>query len=142
MRMISTRLFAIGLTAMLCLAGMKVMAADTIKPGEVWLDDRGQQIQAHGGGVIRLGDIFYWFGEDRSQTNARGKRYVSCYASKDLAHWQFRNQVLKLANVENLQRGWALERPKVFYNEKTKKYVMYFHLDGSLPGENPGYNFA
>ncbi|HEX9045454.1 MAG TPA: family 43 glycosylhydrolase, partial [Verrucomicrobiae bacterium] len=47
-----------------------------------------------------------------------------------------------LGNVEHLLRGWVLERPKVFYNELTKKYVMYFHLDGALPGETPGYNFA
>jgi hypothetical protein len=35
-----------------------------------------------------------------------------------------------------------VERPKVFYNEKTKKFVMYFHLDGALPGEHRGYNLA
>jgi hypothetical protein len=35
-----------------------------------------------------------------------------------------------------------LERPKVFYNAKTKKYVMYMHIDGALPGEKKGYNFA
>ena len=143
MRKVNFRLLAIGVAAMACFVGMKASAAvDTIKPGAVWLDDRGQPIQAHGGGVIQLGDTFYWFGEDRTQTNTRAKRFASCYASKDLVHWQFRNQVLKLGNVENLQHGWALERPKVFYNAKTKKYVMYFHLDGALPGETPGYNFA
>ena len=143
MRKVNFRLLAIGVAAMACFVGMKASAAvDTIKPGAVWLDDRGQPIQAHGGGVIQLDDTFYWFGEDRTQTNTRAKRFASCYASKDLVHWQFRNQVLKLGNVENLQHGWALERPKVFYNAKTKKYVMYFHLDGALPGETPGYNFA
>jgi len=30
----------------------------------------------------------------------------------------------------------VLERPKVFYNKKTRKYVMYFHLD------NASYKFA
>lgn len=142
MRKMSFKLLVI-IVAMVCLAGMTAGAAfQTIKPGDVWLDDRGQQIQAHGGGVIQLGDTFYWYGEDRSPTNVPGKRYVSCYASKDLAHWQFRNQVLQLGNVENLQRDWVLERPKVFYNAKTKKYVMYFHLDGALPGETQGYNVA
>src|SRR5258708_554389 len=83
-------------------------AAETIKPGEIWPDDRGQHIQAHGGGVIKFDDTYYWFGEDRSRDNDRSLRYVSCYASKDLTHWTFRNQILKLANVEQLQRGWAL----------------------------------
>jgi len=104
-------------------------APQTIRPGEVWPDDRGQHIQAHGGGVIKLGDVYYWFGEDRSQGLDRAKRYVSCYASKDLAHWTFRNQVIKMSAPENLGPGWVLERSKVFYNTKTKKCVMYAHLD-------------
>jgi hypothetical protein len=36
--------------------------SEVIKPGEAWFDDRGQQIQAHGGGIIRLKDTYYWFG--------------------------------------------------------------------------------
>ncbi len=100
-----------------------------IKPGELWLDDRGKHVQAHGGGIIKLDDTYYWFGEDRSQDNERGKRFVACYASTNLASWTFRNQVLKQSDPENLGRGWVLERPKVFHNPKTKKFVMYFHLD-------------
>jgi hypothetical protein len=117
-------------------------AAETIKPGEVWPDDRGEHIQAHGGGVIKLGDTFYWFGEDRARENPRGTRCVSCYASKDLAHWTHRKQVLKAASLEDFKRGWILERPKVFYNAKTKKYVMYMHIDGPGPGRSRGYDLA
>ena len=104
-------------------------APETIRPGEPWLDDRGQHLQAHGGGILKLGETFYWFGEDRGQANARDRRYVGCYSSTDLAHWKFRNQVVKLADPENLGRGWILERPKVFYNAPTKKFVLYAHLD-------------
>jgi hypothetical protein len=71
-----------------------------IQPGEIWPDDRGRHIQAHGGGIIKLGDTFYWFGEDRTRDNERGRRYVSCYSSKNLADWTFRNQVLRLADPE------------------------------------------
>lgn len=100
-----------------------------IRPGEVWPDDRGQHIQAHGGGILKLGDTYYWFGEDRSATNARIKRCVACYSSTNLAQWMFRNQVVHLTDPENLGRGWVLERPKVFYNDKTHKFVMYAHID-------------
>jgi hypothetical protein len=120
-------------TALACLP---VSAAELFKPGEVWPDNRGQHVQAHGGGLLKLGDTFYWFGEDRSQTNPRGRCYVSCYASTNLAQWTFRNQVVKLADPENLGRGWILERPKVFYNAVTKKFVMYAHID------NGSYKFA
>jgi hypothetical protein len=106
-------------------------AADplTIQPGALWLDQRGQHIQAHGGGITKVGDSYYWFGEDRGQGLDPAKRYVGCYSSKDLVHWTFRNQVLKQSDPENLGPRWVLERPKVFYNAKTRKYVMYVHLD-------------
>jgi hypothetical protein len=122
-----------------CLAAK---SAETFTPGELWPDNRGQHIQAHGGGILKVGDTFYWFGEDRGQTNERGLRCVSCYASTNLAQWTFRNQVVKLANPENFGRGWVLERPKVFYNAKTKKFVMYMHIDGPLPGQRGGYGLA
>jgi hypothetical protein len=108
-----------------------------IRPGAPWLDNRGQEIQAHGGGVLQMGRTYYWFGEDRSRDNDPEYRYVACYSSKDLAHWNFRGQVVKLADPEDLGRGWVLERPKVFYNGKTKKFVMYAHIDGK-----GGYQFA
>jgi hypothetical protein len=101
----------------------------TIKPGEVWPDNRGQHIQAHGGGIIKLNGAYYWFGEDRSQGLDPAKRYVSCYFSPDLAHWTFRNQVIQITDPENFGPRWVLERPKVFYNARTKKFVMYMHVD-------------
>lgn len=100
-----------------------------IQPGAVWLDNRGKQIQAHGGGILKIGATYFWFGEDRTQGLDPTLRYVACYSSKDLAHWTFRNQVLKLADPENFGPRWLIERPKVFYNAKTKKFVMYTHLD-------------
>ena len=139
----NVRHFIIPIVLSVFLGTIAVFAApDLIKPGEPWLDDRGKTIQAHGGGVIQQGNTYYWFGEDRSRSNDASKRYVSCYASQDLVHWQFRRQVLVLTNVENLQPDWALERPKAFYSAKTGKYVLYFHLDGAKAGENFGYNLA
>jgi hypothetical protein len=101
----------------------------TIQPGELWPDDRGQHVQAHGGGIIKYGDTYYWFGEDRTRGLPRDKRYVACYSSTDLAHWTFRHQVVALAPPEDLGRGFILERPKVFYNALSNKFVMYAHID-------------
>jgi hypothetical protein len=112
-------------------AGPLFAASGIIKPGEPWLDNRGQRIQAHGGGVIVWKGVYYWFGEDRSQTNAPEKRYVACYSSKDLVRWKFRRQVLALADPEHLGPQWVLERPKVFPNLRTGKFVLYAHLDDS-----------
>ncbi|MHB1023589.1 MAG: family 43 glycosylhydrolase [Acidobacteriaceae bacterium] len=107
-----------------------------IRPGAVWLDNRGQQIQAHGGGILLHKGTYYWFGEDRSVTNHPAKRSVACYASKDLVHWKFRRQVLAVSSVDGISKGLILERPKVFYNATTHKFVLYAHLDG------PGYKVA
>ncbi len=114
----------------------------TIRPGELWPDDRGKHVQAHGGGIIKLADTYFWFGEDRSRDNDPGKRYVACYSSQDLVHWTFRNQVLALADPEGFGPRWVLERPKVFYNAATRKYVLYMHIDGQLRGTTSGYSIA
>jgi len=100
-----------------------------IHPGAPWLDNNGNHIQAHGGGIIKIKDTYYWYGEERRQGLDTAFRYVSCYASKDLMHWTFKGDVLKLSDPEKLGHHWVLERPKVYYNKKSKKYVMYFHLD-------------
>ena len=115
-------------------------SAQTIRPGEPWLDDRGKAIQAHGGGILKRGNTYYWFGEEREQGLDPDRRYVGCYSSKDLVHWKFRNLVLKQPDPEGFGPKWLLERPKVFYNAKTKKYVMYMHIDGPLNGR--GYALA
>lgn len=114
----------------LCLlTGTALFAQNTIHPGEVWLDNNGKHIQAHGGGIIKMGKTYYWYGEERSQGLDTNYRYVSCYASKDLANWEFRGDVLKMSDPDTLGPHWVLERPKVFYNRKTKQYVMYMHID-------------
>ena len=105
--------------------------ANVVQPGMIWLDNRSKEIQAHGGSIIRQRELYFWFGEDRSPTPFPAKRSVACYSSKDLVHWTFRNRVLTLSDPEHLGNGWVLERPKVFYNRGTQKFVMYLHIDDS-----------
>ena len=118
-----------------------VAQKNVIRPTEIWPDKSGNHIQAHGGGIIKVGSIFYWYGEERRQGLDASFHYVSCYSSKDLVNWKFQGDVLKLADPDSIGKNWVLERPKVFYNAKTKKYVMYMHLDGPKGGK-PGYVYA
>jgi glycosyl hydrolase family 43 len=111
------------------LFSLTARAAETIRPGEIWPDDRGEHIQAHGGGILKFGDTFYWFGEDRAQNLDGRSGHVSCYSSTNLTDWKFCKDVLNLAAPTNFGRRLILERPKVFYNAPTKKFVMYFHMD-------------
>lgn len=118
-----------GLFLLMLMAAIPSFAASGIvKPGDRWLDDHGRQIQAHGGGITYWKGVYYWFGEDRSQTNDPDKRYVACYSSRDLVHWKFRRQI-GFADPEHLGSHWVLERPKVFANPRTHKFVLYAHLD-------------
>lgn len=118
-----------------------------IRPGETWPDTDGKHIQAHGGGIIKVGKTYYWYGEERRQGLDTSYRYVSCYSSTDLMNWKNRGDVIELAKPDTVLQGnkWVLERPKVFYNAKTKTYVMYMHIDGSVKGVSryPGaYDYA
>jgi hypothetical protein len=117
-------------------------AGDWIRPGEVWPDTDGRPIQAHGGGILAEGGLFYWFGEDRTPGLDPSRRYVACYASADLVHWRFRRRVLALGDVEGLGPTRILERPKVYHNAATGAYVMYFHVDGPVPGVPGDYGAA
>ena len=60
-----------------------------MKNGVILYDDRGEVLHAHGGYMLYENGYFYWFGENRT-----GDIRVSCYRSKDLEHWEFRNHVL------------------------------------------------
>ncbi|PKQ66012.1 hypothetical protein BZG01_12710 [Labilibaculum manganireducens] len=111
---------------------------ELIEPGKLWPDKDGNHIQAHGGGVIKIKNTYFWYGEQRSQGLDPNYRYVSCYSSKDLMNWKFRGNVLKMTAPDSLASNWVLERPKVFYNEKTGKCVMYFHIDVNYGIANMG----
>jgi beta-xylosidase len=111
--------------------------------GERFLDTAGQPVNAHSAGVLRHGDDYYLYGEIKQgrtwlvertgwecyRVDAGG---VSCYRSKDLRTWE--NLGVALATVPNdkfhdLHPSRVIERPKVIYNEKTGKFVMWMHVD-------------
>jgi hypothetical protein len=132
--------------SLFCQLASAQMKGDTIKPTEIWPDDHGNHIQAHGGGIIKVKDTYYWYGEERAKGLDTGFKYVSCYQSKDLVNWKFNGDIkLKNPYPDSLQR-WIMERPKVYYNAKNKQYVMYFHLDGGARDAtgkfHSGYYFA
>ena len=102
-----------------------------IVPGAVWRDESGDIIQAHGAGMIKVGDTFYWFGEDK--THGFQFQNFKCYSSKDLVHWKFESNALPMQPNGDMGPNRVGERPKVLYNKITKKYVMYAHC------ESPNY---
>ena len=103
------------------------------QPGKDWLDTEGKLIEAHATGILKQGDTYFWYGENKSKgnTNLVG---ISCYSSKDLLNWKNEGVVLAAADMPSdfnaaITKDAVCERAKVIYNAKTKKYVMWMHLD-------------
>lgn len=115
------------------------------RPKEIWPDTEGNHINAHGGGIMKHGDTYYWYGEYKVgetilpewatwecyRTDVTG---VSCYSSKDLLNWKFEGVALKAVPDDpesDLHPSKVIERPKVIYNAKTKKFVMWVHAESA-----------
>ena len=111
-----------------------------IKSGELWRDDSGRHINAHGGGIMKYGDTYYWFGEHKADTTSSAMVGVMCYASEDLVNWRNMGVALSVSDERgsDIERGCVLERPKVIHNPVTGKFCMWFHLE--LKGQ--GYRAA
>ena len=88
-------------------------------PGEVWQDEQGVAINAHGGGILLVGDTYYWFGEHKEAgKEGLARRGVHCYSSKNLYDWKDEGIALAVSEEPGspIEKGCILERPKVIYN--------------------------
>jgi hypothetical protein len=106
---------------------------NSLQPGEVWPDNHGVHLNAHGGGVLFYGGVYYWFGEHKIEGEAGNAAHVGVhvYSSTDLYNWRDEGIALKVSDDPKspIVRGCILERPKVIFNPHTKKFVMWFHLE-------------
>ena len=111
--------------------------------GEIRNDTNGNPINAHGAGMLFDQGKYFWYGEIKKgktwlvpnsdwecyRVNVGG---ISCYSSQNLIDWTYEGVALApntTDSTNDLHLSKVLERPKVIYNEKTKKYVMWFHVD-------------
>jgi hypothetical protein len=101
----------------------KATKRSTIVNGEDLTDTQGKIINAHGGGFLKVGNYFYWIGENRHDDVL-----VSCYRSSNLLNWEFRGDLLTRQSNPELADA-NIERPKVIYNTKTKQFVMWMHYE-------------
>lgn len=114
----------------------------SFRPGKIWYDTNGKVINAHGGGILYYKGVYYWFGEDKitGPIGNTAQVGVHCYASTDLYNWKDEGIALPVSDNprSDITKGCILERPKVIFNKKTHKFVMWFHLE--LKGH--GYSSA
>lgn len=122
--LVAILLVSAGLVAIAARAA--IAAPVTITNGIQFTATNGSIVHAHGGGVLKVGNYYYWFGENRTSDNKFFA--VSVYRSTDLKSWEFRNNVLTQSSHSELA-GANIERPKVMYNASTGKYVMWMHKE-------------
>lgn len=121
------------------------------KNNTVWTDTENQPIQAHGGGLLRVEDTWYWYGENKSGPTSVYHRPdgesvarvdfvgVSGYRSKDLMRWEPMGVVLEASSgITNydLSPSEVVERPKVVFHRASGTFVMWVHVD------RPDYKLA
>lgn len=106
----------------------------SFRPGGHWTDNNGLHINAHGGGILYFKGKYFWYGEHKIEGMQGNKAQVGVhvYSSGDLYNWKDEEIALKVEDEQSgsdIAKGCILERPKVIYNEKTSKFVMWFHLE-------------
>lgn len=113
---------------------------NSIRPGAVWLDTKGERIQAHGGSVTYLDGAYYWYGENKQFTDPDKNIWhwgVRCYRSVDLYNWEDLGVIIPPETDDpesSLHPSSMMDRPHIIYNKKTKKFVCWLkimHRDGT-----------
>lgn len=128
-------------------AGAINSQAGTIQNDVFWKDTSGNFIFSQGGGMLKVGDTYYWYGVNYEgaatyaadpTAGVKGAVFksVTCYSSTDLAYWKFEGDALARDQVGG---GW-FGRMGVVYNASTKTYVML--AQGSSPDHVGGEYFA
>ena len=113
-----------------------------------------------------LVEKWWWVGEDKTYGYRGG---INAYSSTDLINWTFEGTVMRNVSSreqletepyfidlygdyseEQLDRVYecindttsVIERPKMIYNEKTGKYIIWFHADGPTATSSANYAAA
>ena len=113
---------------------LKAQTTQQFNPGQIWTDNTGTHLNVHGGGILFHKGVYYWYGEHKigGKLGNTAQVGVGCYSSTDLYNWKNEGIALKVNETDSLNdiaKGCILERPKVIYNKKTQKFVMWFHIE-------------
>lgn len=106
----------------------------SFRPGQVWLDTKGERIQAHGGSILCVDGIYYWYGENKEKTDGVNGIWhwgVRCYASTDLYNWEDKGIIIPPEPddpTSSLHPTACMDRPHIIYNRRTKKYVCWLKI--------------
>lgn len=112
----------------------------TITNGILWITADGDTVQAHAPGFLKIKDTWYMVGEDRSR---EWRPDVNLYSSRDLQNWSFEKKIIANGVTSpDLGSTRMIERAKLLYNKKTKRYVVWCHWESSNYGASEAACFS
>jgi hypothetical protein len=93
-----------------------------------FLDTAGERVDAHGGGIIQVGDTFYLHGEYFSPTTTDNNfNGFSMYSSKDMATWKNEGIILPQQASGELGPNRKGERPHIIKCPSSGEFVLFAH---------------
>lgn len=110
---------------------------DAVRPGQVWLDTKGERIEAHAGGMFYENETYYWYGENKEHTDGTSRIWtwgIRMYSSKDFYNWTDLGLIIPpvLDNPNSdLFPEKRVDRPHIVKNKNTGKYVCWLKLCGA-----------
>lgn len=113
---------------------------NAITSGVAWFDQNMDEVNAHGACIVKEGDLYYLFGEHKSDDSNAFKGFA-CYSSDDLMNWRFERVVLPMQADGILGPDRVGERVKVMKCPSTGEFVMYMHCD-DLGYRDPHVGYA
>lgn len=117
--------------------GKESFQNDAVRPGQIWLDTKGERIEAHAGGMIYEDGIYYWYGENKEHTDGISRIWtwgIRMYASKDFYNWTDLGLIIPPVLDDpdsDLFPEKRVDRPHIVKNTQTGKYVCWLKLCGA-----------
>ncbi|KQN07656.1 family 43 glycosylhydrolase [Sphingomonas sp. Leaf25] len=140
------------LAALALLAAAPALGQGTIRNDRFWTDTAGTPVYSQGGGILKVGTRYYWYGVKYEEAVAYARdpttphpnphfAAVTVYSSDDLVTWRYEGDAIKAgAAGERFPRDAWFGRLGVAYHAATRRYVLVSQYGGKDTG--PGIVFA
>ena len=105
-----------------------------VRSGEERVDTNGARIQAHGGSILYLDGVFYWYGGNKEHTVPGSGIWhwgVRCYTSTDLYTWDDQGLIIppELDDPSSpLHPSQLLDRPHIVRQPDIGRFVCWLRI--------------
>lgn len=104
------------------------------RPGQPWLDTAGRPLQVHGGSILKVGNTFYWYGENKERSIPGSNIWgwgMRIYASRDLYNWDDLGYLIPPV-LNDPKSPFAptsfADRPHIIHHKPTGKFICWIKI--------------